>query len=288
MRLPTKCGTWYPKPPELEDTLERLFVEARKTPTVVPQPDLRFLIAPHAGMAYSGLTAAHSFACIDPAKYDLVVMLGVCHAFHQRGLSCSPFSRWANPLNGSHLQMEKVPGLPLCESYECEEEHSLELEVPYLAYVFRDQLERRSIKFTAIYAGYGVSSQEVDLLQNYIENKKVLFVVSSDFCHYGPRFGFSPSISGKTADEVVTEMDKDCINGVILGYDAFESAMEKTKNTVCGRYTIGTFLRLAESSGWELTKKLLYYTKSDNPRTSRDHSVSYTAIIGILKEPSTR
>lgn len=282
MRLCLKSGSWYPLPKEAKTQVAEFLKRAGET--VHPDQNVKFIISPHAGIVYSGLTAAHSYSAIDPTHYTSVVMLGVCHAFHQRGLSTSPFASWANPLteNGSpSLSMEKVPGLSTCQKSDCEEEHSLELQIPFLAHVFAKQIEMGTVKFSAVYCSYDVTKTEIDSLMDYIAENNSLIVVSSDFCHYGPRFQFSPIIQGKTAAETVTMLDNKCINGVMLGADSFEQAIKETQNTVCGHYTIKTCLSVLEGLKMNIKKELLFYTKSDEPKTSRDHSVSYVSMRGI-------
>eukprot|EP00701_Giardia_intestinalis_P000570 XP_001704394.1 Hypothetical protein GL50803_112932 [Giardia lamblia ATCC 50803] len=282
MRLCLKSGSWYPLPKEAKAQVAAFLRKAGEA--VHPDANVRFIIAPHAGLVYSGLTAAHSYSSIDPTRYTSVVMLGVCHAFHQRGLSTSPFASWANPLmeKGSpSLSMETIPGLPSCQKDDCEEEHSLELQIPFLAHVFANQIEAGTVKFSAVYCSYGATRTEIDSLMDYVTEHNSLIVVSSDFCHYGPRFQFTPMIQGKTANETVTMLDNKCINGVMLGANSFEEALKETQNTVCGHYTILTCLRVLEGLKLDVKKELLFYTKSDEPRTARDHSVSYVSMRGI-------
>lgn len=282
MRLCLKSGSWYPSPKEAKAQVAALLRKAEET--VHPDPNVKFIISPHAGLVYSGLTAAHSYSSIDPTRYSSVVMLGVCHAFHQRSLSTSPFASWANPLTekGSpSLSMEGVPGLSSCQKSDCEEEHSLELQIPFLAHVFANQIEAGTVTFSAVYCSYGATKAEIDSLAEYIVEHNSLIVVSSDFCHYGPRFQFTPLIQGKTANETVTMLDNKCINGVMLGADSFEEALKETQNTVCGHYTIKTCLCILEGLNLNVKKELLFYTKSDEPKTTRDHSVSYVSMRGL-------
>lgn len=67
-----------------------------------------------------------------------------------------------------------------------EEEHSIEMHLPYVAKV----MEARSGQYTIVPILVGALSEEKEvfygkLLSKYLADPDNLFVISSDFCHWG-------------------------------------------------------------------------------------------------------
>lgn len=282
LRVCAKQGTWYPACPELDRMVSGFLAAGAEK--VDKEPGLRFVVSPHAGLVYSGPTAGHAFAAVNPALYDTVIMLGVCHGFFLRGLGCSPFSLWANPLEGQrHLQFETLDGIDAVPAASCQREHSLEILMPFLAKVFGQKIAKDEVRFVAVYAGRDPSSAQLDVLCNALRARRTLLVVSSDFVHFGDSFDYLPMVNGLSAAEVVTRIDMECFHAMEFGSKAFKQAIEKTQATVCGRHTIYTALRAMEELDVRLDIRLAHYSKSNEPETYRDHSVSYCGIFAVEK-----
>lgn len=67
-----------------------------------------------------------------------------------------------------------------------EEEHSIELHLPYVAKV----MEKRRGDFSIIPVLVGATSHQVQaeygkIFSTYLADPEALFVISSDFCHWG-------------------------------------------------------------------------------------------------------
>ena len=69
-------------------------------------------------------------------------------------------------------------------------EHSIEMEMPFLKYIF----DKNKLKIVPMVVGDGNLSKNIKLgkyLYDLFEDKKTLFVISSDFCHWGYDFDFT-------------------------------------------------------------------------------------------------
>eukprot|EP00371_Babesia_bovis_P001312 XP_001609959.1 hypothetical protein [Babesia bovis T2Bo] len=74
-----------------------------------------------------------------------------------------------------------------------EEEHSIEMQLPILHYV-ANKSNADHIKVVPIVVGYMLNEGLEDVgqaLLPYFEKEDTIFVISSDFCHFGKRFGFT-------------------------------------------------------------------------------------------------
>lgn len=70
-----------------------------------------------------------------------------------------------------------------------EEEHSIEMHLPYIAKV----MERRQGDFTIVPVLVGATSPQRQkeygkIFSSYLADSENLFVISSDFCHWGELF----------------------------------------------------------------------------------------------------
>lgn len=121
-------------------------------------------------------------------------------------------------------------------------------------------------------------------LLKYFEDKDNLFVISSDFCHFGARFGFYKTpYPGIPIHEAVEKLDKDGIDLILKhNYKGFISYLDDTKNTICGRNPIQVLLKLLTFSKLNIFSNLESYAQSNPATNIRDSSVSYAAVVGTI------
>lgn len=142
------------------------------------------------------------------------------------------------------------------------------------------------------------------LLAPYLSDPGNIFVISSDFCHWGSRFRYThyqpPDSSSGTnlksnsrvasdypIHESIAAVDKESMDAVEGGsHKEFLQQLRDTGNTVCGRHPIGVFLAAvekAEGLGEGRGRfKFVRYERSSLVEDIRDSSVSYASAIAIL------
>jgi len=250
--------------------------------------DVIALILPHAGYAYSGQTAAYGIKAIN-RKYKRVVVIGPSHRIGMRGILSVPrVTHYQTPLGEVALDTEFIEellkhpqfqNLPAAHEYE----HSVQSELPLLQYTQSD------FKFVPIVCGQLSYEQvrEVGAILKGLIDEETLVVASSDFVHYGRRFGFVPF-----TDNIAENLKK-------LDYGAYEliSAIDangffeyrrKTGATICGYIPISILLSMLEDT----TKvHLLNYTTSGQLTGDFSNSVSYFSIAFTgtrAKQPRNR
>lgn len=131
-------------------------------------------------------------------------------------------------------------------------------------------------------------SQEMyaDILVKYFDDPKTIFVISSDFCHWGARFKYQ--YYKKEDGEIFQSIEKNDRNGMkfIESHDAngFTQYINETKNTICGRNPISILLRILEKSKLKesLKSKFVGYSQSGQVKDINDSSVSYASAITYL------
>lgn len=145
-----------------------------------------------------------------------------------------------------------------------EDEHSIEMHLPYvqrimsrygiMLYLFlisyaidsRDvRPPRKSEPYTVVPILVGAISTKKEahygkLLSPYLADPSNLFVISSDFCHWGSRFSFTSKHHSSTPSTPIHKsielLDHDGMELIERGdVEGFASYLEKTRNTICGR-----------------------------------------------------
>ncbi|KAL7060335.1 hypothetical protein AAHC03_09571 [Spirometra sp. Aus1] len=173
---------------------------------------------------------------------------------------------------------------------EDEDEHSLEMQLPYVAKV----MENRNNAFTIVPIMVGSLSFEKErlygeILAPYLKDPRTLFVISSDFCHWGSRFRYT------YYDEKHGEIWKSIKNLDKMGMDsietmspqAFDAYMKKYRNTICGCHPIGVLLHAIDAlhnsqQGLSFSLKFVQYAQSNKCLNERDSSVSYAAASVVI------
>jgi AmmeMemoRadiSam system protein B len=100
------AGTWYTATKEglnadVNDMLDKAAITIPESVGL-----LRAIITPHAGLKWSGPTAAWSYKNIDPSKYKRVFLLGPSHKFYMPACGLTKCSQWATPLGNIKIDKE--------------------------------------------------------------------------------------------------------------------------------------------------------------------------------------
>ncbi len=152
-----------------------------------PAPPAGFpgaLIVPHAGYIYSGATAAHAYRWLkaDPDRIGRVLLIGPAHRAYIKGMAIPSVNYFATPLGEIPLDLaalERLRQMPAVQvSDEAHrEEHSLEVQLPFLQTVLND------FTLVPIVVG-GAGPEQVAAVIDEIGDERSLVVISSDLSHF--------------------------------------------------------------------------------------------------------
>lgn len=168
-----------------------------------------------------------------------------------------------------------------------EEEHSLEMHLPYI----QKMLSGQPFKLVPIMVGntdYKTEEKFAKVLAKYFDQDNTLFVISSDFCHWGKRFQYTyyKQEDGKIWQSI-ENLDTRGMNA-IAAQDAkeFDNYLQETHNTICGRHPIGILLKIIQQSKYaqKLKTKFVKYAQSSHCESAKDSSVSYAAAVTYLPQ----
>ncbi|KAF9414270.1 hypothetical protein BGZ76_004899 [Entomortierella beljakovae] len=188
-----------------------------------------------------------------------------------------------------------------------EDEHSIEMHLPYVYKVFENHMEK--IKIVPILVGALSEQTERQfgkLLAPYLDNPENLFIVSTDFCHWGQRFSYTYYASndgtafshGRGVNpknpqifEFIEKLDRQGMEKIEQQtHSEFCKYLSKTKNTICGRHPIGVLMAALEVIKGQ-TKiedpfriQFVHYSQSSSAVSVTDSSVSYASAFVQQKQ----
>jgi len=284
---PNVAGSWYAgEPARLQADLERCLSVATAPPRrdaprrarARARADVTALIVPHAGLAFSGATAGCAFREIGACPVERVVLLGPSHYEGFRGAAVPVATAYRTPLGSVDLDAEVIGALSRSPAVRVDDrpfrrEHSLEMELPFLQHAL-------PVGFTLvpILLGAGSDAASDDAVAAALEPwlaPGTLVVVSSDFTHFGARFGYVPFHDD--LEQRIEELDMGAI-ATIRDRDAsaFDAYVARTGATICGRHAIAVLLRAVPSA---LRAELVGYDTSGRICGDFDLSVSYASLV---------
>ncbi|KAF2476660.1 UPF0103-domain-containing protein [Lindgomyces ingoldianus] len=283
----------------------------------IPQKGVRAVIAPHAGFTYSGPAAAWAYKSVDWSKAERIFLLGPSHHHYLTDIETTAYSAYATPLGSLKIDDSTVSklkadwGIKVMARDVDNDEHSLEMHLPYIYKMLSLNFPNATKFPTLIPLLVGNTSGSTErhygeALSPYLLDPTNIFIISSDFCHWGSRFRYTyyqppnskpvqlrPSSSVPTAykiHESIAATDLESMDAVETGsHGAFLEQLEQTGNTVCGRHPIGVFMAAVEhvvERGGEGDVdgkfKFLRYERSGLVTDPRDSSVSYCSAFAVL------
>jgi len=260
------AGSFYSADPEI---LQADISQYLALSTLQAKEPVKFLIVPHAGYMYSGKIAGEAFAEVVKGNYRRVILLGPSHHFYFEGIVESDASFWETPLGPASIERLDHPEVDIRRDFH-DPEHSLEVEIPFLKYLLPH------VTFTPLLLAGPHSQAAViaDLLLQY-NRDDTLWVISSDFSHVGPAFGYLPSQAGY---ESGVELDHKASQVIEQGkVKSFSSFLEQTQATICGALPILVAMHMRKELGCPHFQLKNY--DCSGRQTGHHNSVGYAALF---------
>lgn len=229
---------WYDaRPSKLRQFIDASFASARHNEDnkdnslLHPKEQLLGVIAPHAGLRYSGATAAKAYQYLRHYLYNggignavqRIFILGPSHHKGIYGLELSAASSYDTPFGPLTVDTEVINELmsrlrhrgvqvDLTTQSVDENEHSIEMQIPFLSHILHfapaqtDKVDGEQenphartglasrVKIVPIIVGTTdrrMDDYVLDVMLLYMQDAANVFVYSSDFCHWGRRFRYT-------------------------------------------------------------------------------------------------
>ncbi len=187
------AGSWYPAVPEqLAAAVDRYLAQARAhLPRL--EGDVIGIVAPHAGLPYSGPVAGYAFAAVQGQNPDLVVVLAPMHHPYPQPLLTTAHQAYATPLGVVPVDAEALqafqeavtrrlgyPASPVAN----DPEHALEIELPFLQRTLAGAFRLLPLMLRDYRAETCRAVGEA--LAETVADRRALLVASTDLSHYYP------------------------------------------------------------------------------------------------------
>ncbi|MFQ6053503.1 MAG: AmmeMemoRadiSam system protein B [Candidatus Bathyarchaeia archaeon] len=261
VRRPWVSGAFYPADgARLRRAIEGCFTH-RLGPGVPPERGsserrIVSVICPHAGYMYSGPVAAHSYYHLaSEARPESVVILGPNHTGLGSPVSMMGSGAWETPLGRLEIDegladaIFKASDIVDLDELAHLREHSIEVQLPFLQYVYGSDL-----RIVPICMGLQdlESSREVGrAVAEAVMDADAVVVASTDLTHQ------EPQASANTKDRMVIES--------ILALDeaALQERVRANRISMCGYGPVSAAIVASKMLGATGADLLAYHTSGD-------------------------
>jgi AmmeMemoRadiSam system protein B len=263
VRRAAVAGTWYPgSSGALAAALDRHL--ARTSRDVAGE--LVALIAPHAGLMYSGPVAAHAYRLLRGRRFDVAVLVGPSHFVGFDGVAVVPSGGFETPFGVAAIDeptaAELTAASPLVREHPAAHarEHSLEMQLPFLQHL------APGTPIVPLVMGYQTRDTARalgDALASVLRSRHAVAIASTDLSHY------RDAGTAAALDRVVI----DCVSR--FDADGLQQALDEEPNHACGGGPTVAVMRAAQQLGAGDAVVLDY---ADSGDVSGDKS----AVVGYL------
>ena len=184
IRRAAVAGSWYPGTEAALRAEVDHYLESAGTP---PPGEVLGVMAPHAGLIYSGPVAAHAYRALEGRRFDVAVLVGPSHYVAFEGVAVYPRGAFETPLGLVPIEETIAADLlrqsPVVRNDPAAHarEHSLEMQLPFLRRVLPDT------PIVPLLMGHQhpeTIEGLADALGTVLAGRRALLVASSDLSHY--------------------------------------------------------------------------------------------------------
>lgn len=264
VRRAAVAGSWYPgEPAVLAREVDR-YLDAAGEP---PHGDPLAIIAPHAGLMYSGPIAAHAYNLLRGREIDVAVLVGPSHYVGFEGVAIVEHGTFDTPFGpvpiSEHTAAAVAMGSRLIASHPTAHarEHSLEMQLPFLKRVLPE------IEIVPLVMGYQRRETAValgDAIAAAVNGRRAVIIASTDLSHY-QNATTAAKLDGRVIQQVLR-----------FDPDGLMSLLETFPEHACGGGPTVSVMRAAKLLG-ATDARVLKYGDSGDVSGDKDAVVGYLA-----------
>jgi len=270
-------GSWYPDDPMRLRRMLVSFLDQAAPPLFSGR--VRALVLPHAGLYYSGQTAAYALKAIKGKRFSRVIIISPSHQYYQANVLTSAHDAYQTPLGEvpvDHDSLQtlvsqlKVFGLQL-NKISCDQEHSIEIELPFLQYLLPEgfQLIPLMLMDQSLSSAKRLSEELAALITSFPNNEPTLLIASSDLSHF-----YQQSQANRLDSRLIDSLQN-------FDPNIFYALKSTRKAEACGYGAIATVLLTAKKLGASQVSIANYSTSGD---VSKDFSSVVGYVSAIISE----
>jgi len=286
IREPVVAGKFYDADKErCLRTIKTLLAELPENRSIDPPPVAG--LVPHAGWSCSGAVALEVFQTIARShRPETIVLFGGVHRYRGREAAMFGAGRWETPIGNAEVDSrlaERILGhtnLIVDDPYAHEDEHSLEVQIPFLVHLFPKS------KIVPIMVPPNPRAVEVGqavgrTLTSY--EYEAVVIGTTDLTHYGPGYGFSPCGAGKEAHRWAKEENDRRFIDLVCQMQAAELVPEAMKHrNACNAGAAAAAIAAAEALGATQGLLLRHCTSSEVLYGGEGRGEDFVGYAGII------
>jgi len=271
------AGTWYPG---IAGALTRDVDAYLAAASDGPAGTLQAIIAPHAGLMFSGPVGAYAYKAARRGDFDVAVLVGPSHFVAFEGVALWPDGAFDSPLGPARIDAAGAAAVarsPIVQAMPSahRKEHSLEMQLPFLRRVHPE------LPIVPMLIGFQ-HRQTIDALADAIvrafADRRALLIASTDLSHY------FDAETAKTLDgrvqEHVAAFDAD---GLLDRFEQYPEH-ERGRYVACGGGAAIAVMKAARGLG-ATGGRVLRYAHSGEVSGDYDGVVGYlAAAFGIFTD----
>jgi MEMO1 family protein len=261
-RLPAVAGSFYPdNDGELRTQIQECFLHRLGPGTIPSVPtstdeNLVGLVVPHAGYMFSGPVAAHSYYRLASAgPRPSVIILGPNHSGYGSGVSANTSGQWNTPLGDVPVD-EKLGGrivknskLVDVEDQAHRSEHSIEVQLPFLQYIYPRRFS--FVPICMMLQDLETSKDIGEAIATAVQGTDAIILASSDWTHYEPQ-------------EKAVAKDGEALKAAIeMDPARFQRTIEDRMVSACGYGPVTALIHATKILGAKHATLLSYHTSGD-------------------------
>lgn len=245
IRLPYHAGAFYPAKKEaLLEEIRRSFLSPLG-PGRLPEEHINkrlsygFLV-PHAGYMYSGPIAAHAyFHMARERPPETIVLVGPNHTGLGAAVSVFPSGAWRTPLGDVEVDEEAVKmlisysGVTAPDEMAHVYEHSLEVQLPFLQYIYDGKFKMVPVTILAQIPSIAVAIAEAYYRMVEENGLDAILVATSDLNHYEPH-----EVAVRKDERILERLKEADVDGIFR-------EVEEGGVSACGPAPMATVAHLA-------------------------------------------
>jgi MEMO1 family protein len=280
------AGSFYPgSKTELTESLQKLFAAAEPFKGYT---NVIAIVCPHAGYIFSGEVAASAYNQVPTGKqYENVFILGSSHHASYDFASIYSDGNFITPLGEVlvNRQLARKIQFDNPELFKSNREphiyeHCIEVQLPFLQYIFKNNL--RIIPILLGTQRPETCKKLASALKPYF-NEKNLFVISSDFSHY-PNYHDANVVDSVTANAILKNSSAEFLRAIDMNEN---HGYAELATSACGWTSILCLLCLTEKNELYHFHKVQYMNSGDTHYGDKTRVVGYNAIAVSLNSTNS-
>ena len=271
LRPAAVAGTWYPGS---AGALTREVDGYLDSAPEGPAGRVIALVAPHAGIMFSGPVAAFAYRAAARTRFDEAVLVGPSHFVGFDGVAIYPDGAFDTPLGPAPIDAElaaRIGRAAVVRSFPSAHarEHSLEMQLPFVRRLMPDA------RIVPLLMGYQTRETIGSLaaaLSEALADRRTLLVASTDLSHYFDA-RTAASLDGRVQKRVAA-FDPD---GLLEIFEEYPED-ERGRYVACGGGPLIAVMMAARALGAR-DARVLHYAHSGQVSGDYDGVVGYLAAV---------